>query len=67
MVGVVFTLIFDLTLIPIFGSIGAAAASSISYLSIFISILLLSSKKLQFPIYNPLVLSNKDFNFFINR
>ena len=66
-VGVAFTLIFDLTLIPIFGSIGAAAASSISYLSIFISVLLLSSKKLQFPIYNPLVLNNKDFNFFINR
>jgi hypothetical protein len=28
---------------------------------------LLSSIKLQFPIYNPLVLSNEDFKFFISR
>ena len=66
-IGVAFTLIFDFTLIPIYGSIGAAIASSISYLSIFISVLLLSSIKLQFPVYNPLVLSNEDFKFFISR
>ena len=67
LVGVVFTLIFDLTLIPVFGSIGAAVASGISYLSVFVSVLFFSSKKLQFPIYNPLVLNNKDFHFFIKR
>ncbi len=59
-IGLVLTLILDLTLIPIYNIKGAAYATSICYTAIFICTFYLSLKKLNMPFTNYFFITAKD-------
>lgn len=60
-VGLVLTLILDLTLIPLYGIKGAAYATVICYIAIFICTFYLSLKKLNMPFTNYFFITAADF------
>lgn len=65
LIGLLFTVVFDLYLIPIYNIIGAAYATLISYFVIFITTYLLIVFKTQCPTKNLLILTKQDISFIL--
>ena len=64
--GVIMTLIFDLLLIPKYGIAGAAWASNIAYVSIFVFLLIAARVKFGLTIRNPFLFTMTDYRMLRN-
>ena len=65
--GVVMTVILDIVLIPVFGIIGAAWATTIAYATTSIYLVYMAQKKLDFSLLHILLLKKSDLTWLLSR
>ncbi|MGI9543578.1 MAG: polysaccharide biosynthesis C-terminal domain-containing protein [Cyclobacteriaceae bacterium] len=63
-IGLLFTVILDFSIIPVYGVVGASAVTSFVYLIIFISLFILLNRNLGLPFQNYFFLTSLDYKGF---